>query len=176
MLPTISQKTINVTNGHISKGIRSNKDTVKFVNNIRTSRSIDKRSDSLGKSKTTNDTIFYQNNYSPRNSSPIKLQHHNRILLQSPTNSKREIHKNNSELKVNTSIKDKHYYYIIVPGNNSNLVKNCMTHRTNWRECPSSATSLFHFKWQQSSIGVDFNNFNRVNSIKQVRIFIIAVF
>jgi hypothetical protein len=176
MLPAISKKTINVTNGHISKGIRTNKDTVKIVNNIRTSRSIDKRNDSLGKSKSTNETIFYQNNYSPRISSPIKSLHNNRILVQSPTNSKRETLKNNSEMKVNSSTKDKVYYYIIVPGNNSTLVKNCMSHRTNWRECASPTTSLFHFKWQQSSVGVDFNNFNRVNSIKQVRITIKEVF
>lgn len=168
MLPAISQKIINVTNGHISRGMKINKDSVKLTKDTRTSRSIEKRSDSQIKNKTSNETIFYQNNYSPRVASPLKSQHHNRILLQSPSNSKRDINKNSSEMKMNLSIKEKNYFYMIVPGNNSSLIKNCMAHRINWRECPTSATSLFHFKWQQSSIGVDFNNFNRVNSIKQV--------
>lgn len=121
------------------------------------------------KSNTSNNTILNQNNYSPRNSSPIKSQFHNRKTQQSPIYSKRAINKNDPEIITSSSTKDKVYNYIIVPGNNSTLIKNCMSHRINWRECPSSATSLFHFKWQQSSIGVDFNNFNRVNSIKQVK-------
>jgi hypothetical protein len=31
-----------------------------------------------------------------------------------------------------------------------------MAHRTNWKECQSSVTTLFNFKWQQNIIGLDF--------------------
>lgn len=56
-----------------------------------------------------------------------------------------------------------------MPGNNSAMIKKCMQHRSNWKECQSAATSLFNFKWQQNCIGLDFASLNKVPSIKQVK-------
>jgi hypothetical protein len=59
-------------------------------------------------------------------------------------------------------------YYLILPGNASYLVKNCMCHRTNWREVFSNATTLFNFRWQQLSSGIDYNVLGKFGAIKQV--------
>ena len=56
--------------------------------------------------------------------------------------------------------------YIIAPGNNSNIVKKCMVHRINWKEC-SSLSNHFNFKWQPVSSGTNYDSFNRT-STKQV--------
>jgi hypothetical protein len=42
-----------------------------------------------------------------------------------------------------------------------------MNHRSNWKECQSSVTTLFHFKWQQNVIGIDYPTLSQVNSIPQ---------
>ena len=54
-----------------------------------------------------------------------------------------------------------------MPGNSSYLVKNCMKHRTNWRECQSNITTLFNFKWQQNNSGIDFSSLSKTSSMKQ---------
>ena len=59
-------------------------------------------------------------------------------------------------------------YYLILPGNASYLVKNCMCHRTNWREAFTYATNLFNFKWQQLSSGVNYVSLGKFGAIKQV--------
>ena len=58
-------------------------------------------------------------------------------------------------------------FYSILPGNASYLVKNCMCHRTNWKEPFSKVTTLFHFKWQEISYGIDYNNLSKVG-FKQI--------
>ena len=62
----------------------------------------------------------------------------------------------------------KTYYYLIIPGNASYLVKNCMQHRINWKEPFNPVTTLFNFKWQQTSIGIDYNNLDCDSSSKQL--------
>ncbi len=59
-------------------------------------------------------------------------------------------------------------YYSILPGNASYLVKNCMCHRTNWREAFSYATNLYNFRWQQLSYGIDYVGLGKYGAIKQV--------
>jgi len=44
-----------------------------------------------------------------------------------------------------------------------------MQHRIIWKEANNPITSLFNFKWQQMSFGIDFAGLNRVPSIKQVK-------
>jgi hypothetical protein len=56
------------------------------------------------------------------------------------------------------------YYYSIIPGNNSQLVKNSIAFRENWKE----DHTYYNFRWQQSSVGIDFNLFNKYGSYKQV--------
>lgn len=41
-----------------------------------------------------------------------------------------------------------------------------MTHRLNWKET-TGLTTLFHFKWQDISTGIDFNNLSKIPSLKQ---------
>lgn len=60
------------------------------------------------------------------------------------------------------------YYYSILPGNNSECVRNCMKFRENWRES-SASQNLSNLRWQQSNIGIDFTNLNKLNSTKQVK-------
>ena len=65
--------------------------------------------------------------------------------------------------------KDYHkLYYAIGPGNASYLVKNCMPHRTNWKESYSYVTNIFNFKWLQVSHGIDFFNLSKSGSVKQI--------
>ena len=59
-------------------------------------------------------------------------------------------------------------YYAIGPGNASYLVKNCMLHRTNWKESYSYVTNLFNFKWLSVSHGIDFFNLSKSANIKQI--------
>ena len=59
-------------------------------------------------------------------------------------------------------------YYAIGPGNASYLVKNCMLHRTNWKESYSYVSNLFNFKWLQISHGIDYFNLNKFGGIKQI--------
>jgi hypothetical protein len=58
---------------------------------------------------------------------------------------------------------------MILPGNNSELVKKCMAHRINWKECSNSQmqSTLFHFRWQSISTGIDFPNLNKLPHYKQ---------
>ena len=58
-------------------------------------------------------------------------------------------------------------FYLILPGNASYLIKNCMNHRTNWKEPFSKVSTLFNFKWQEISYGIDYNNLSK-NDFKQM--------
>ena len=50
--------------------------------------------------------------------------------------------------------------YIIVNGNNSQLVKNCMEMRKEWWEETNDFDTLFNFKWQPISKGIKFEIVN----------------
>ena len=79
------------------------------------------------------------------------------------------IRKTYQENEFNQSLQNmKTYIYLILPGNASYLVKNCMKHRINWREPFSSVTSLFNFKWQQLSYGIDYNSLGAIRNTKQI--------
>ena len=60
------------------------------------------------------------------------------------------------------------HFYLIFPGNASYLIKNCMCHRTNWKEAFSTVTSIFNFKWQQLSYGIDYTTLGKFGSEKQL--------
>ena len=73
------------------------------------------------------------------------------------------------EKEFNQSLQNmKTFIYLILPGNASYLVKNCMCHRVNWREPFSSVTSLYNFKWQQLSFGIDYNSLGNIVNTKQI--------
>ena len=62
----------------------------------------------------------------------------------------------------------KSLYYLILPGNASYLVENCMRHRINWIKPFSVVSTLFNFKWQELSYGIDYNSLGCFPNIKQV--------
>ena len=78
---------------------------------------------------------------------------------------------NNGTHKLKTDFSFKEYNYLnyaIVPGNASYLVKNCMYHRTNWKESFSNVTNLFNFKWQQNTNGINYGKLGSYGNIRQV--------
>ena len=75
----------------------------------------------------------------------------------------------NQKIKIDFSFKEYNYLnYAIVPGNASYLVKNCMLHRTNWKESFSSVTNMFNFKWQQNTNGISYSKLGKYGNIRQV--------
>ena len=79
------------------------------------------------------------------------------------------IRKSYQKNEYNQSLQNmKTYIYLILPGNASYLVKNCMCHRVNWKEPFSSVTSLYNFKWQQLSYGIDYNALGNIINTKQI--------
>jgi len=78
--------------------------------------------------------------------------------------------KNNKKQKQEIIKKNNIYQYLILKGNASYLVRNCMQHRVNWTEIeniPENQLS-FNFKWKELSIGIDYNCLNRNPGIKQI--------
>ena len=60
------------------------------------------------------------------------------------------------------------FYYLILPGNASYLVEKCMNHRINWMKPFSKVTTLFNFKWQELSYGIDYDSLGHFQNIKQI--------
>ena len=59
-------------------------------------------------------------------------------------------------------------YYLILPGNASYLVEKCMKHRVNWIKPFSVVSSLYNFKWQELSYGIDYNSLGCFPNTKQL--------
>ena len=62
----------------------------------------------------------------------------------------------------------KSLYYLILPGNASYLVENCMKHRINWIKPFSVVSTLYNFKWQELSYGIDYHSLGCFPNIKQM--------
>ena len=62
----------------------------------------------------------------------------------------------------------KSLYYLILPGNASYLVENCMKHRVNWIKPFSVVSTLYNFKWQELSYGIDYHSLGCFPNIKQL--------
>ena len=60
------------------------------------------------------------------------------------------------------------FYYLILPGNASYLVEQCMNHRINWMKPFSIVTSLYNFKWQELSYGIDYESLGHFQNVKQI--------
>ena len=90
-----------------------------------------------------------------------KEEMENRLARIRKTYQDREVNQSEQNMKT--------YIYLILPGNASYLVKNCMCHRVNWKEPFSSVTSLYNFKWQQLSFGINYNSLgNIISNPKQI--------
>ena len=59
---------------------------------------------------------------------------------------------------------------MILKGNASYLIRNCMKHRVNWTEIENTPenTNMFNFKWKELSSGIDYNSLNRNPGMKQI--------
>ena len=93
-------------------------------------------------------------------------------LLKSANNTIMVNKLNNKNKKPKQEIPKKNniYQYLILKGNASYLVRNCMKHRVNWTEVeniPENA-NFFNFKWKELSSGIDYNNLNRNPGMKQI--------
>ena len=60
------------------------------------------------------------------------------------------------------------HFYLIFPGNASYLIKNCMCHRTSWKEAFSNVSSIFNFKWNELSSGIDYSLLGKSGLSKQI--------
>jgi hypothetical protein len=58
------------------------------------------------------------------------------------------------------------YYYSVMPGNNSQLIKNAMAFRDSWKE----DNTLYNFRWQQCSNGIDYSVLNKGSNCRQVNL------
>jgi hypothetical protein len=56
------------------------------------------------------------------------------------------------------------YYYSVIPGNNSQLIKNSLAFRDSWKE----DNMLYNFRWQQSSNGIDYTVMNKGSTFRQI--------
>ena len=63
---------------------------------------------------------------------------------------------------------DKFYYYNVYPENCGWLIKDCLKHRTKWKECHSLSTNLFNFKWKEVALINDFLDYNDNKDKKQM--------
>lgn len=79
--------------------------------------------------------------------------------------------KSNNKL-TNLKPLDKYYYYSILPGNNSEVVKKCMDRRLSWKE---TNNNIFNFRWQETSSGFDYSSLNKNSGCKIVKIFFIKL-
>ena len=60
------------------------------------------------------------------------------------------------------------FYYLILPGNASYLVEKCMNHRINWMKPFSIVSTLYNFKWQELSYGIDYDSLGTFQNVKQI--------
>ena len=92
--------------------------------------------------------------------------------ISSNKNNNDENNDNNETIEENLLMKKKYklkfYYYSILPGNASYLIQNCMCHRTNWKSSFDKTTSLFNFKWQELSHGIDYNSLGKNGEMEQI--------
>ena len=72
--------------------------------------------------------------------------------------------------KPETIKKNNTYQYLILKGNASYLIRNCMKHRINWNEVENIPENVncFNFKWKELSNGIDYNSLNRNPGMKQI--------
>ena len=146
-----------------------------IVNN----KSLDKK-DIINKSTT--DIINVKSNNKRSNISNLKIIINDSSKTNNIINKEKSIDNSPKIIEINNSTppkklkreisdlyKDFHaLYYAIAPGNASYLIKNCMLHRTKWKESYSYVTNLFNFKWVQSNQGIDYSSLGKISSVKQI--------
>ena len=96
-----------------------------------------------------------------------EIQRLNNSSSEISVNQKDSIRKKEKE-KNKERLKDFHrFYYLILPGNASYLVKNCMCHRTKWKE-QQKYINYYNFMWREISYGINYNDNDKLSKIKIV--------
>ena len=92
-------------------------------------------------------------------------------LIRSVNNNNTFINKAKNKIKKQEPPKKNNiFHFLILKGNASYLIRNCMKHRINWTEVeniPENA-NFFNFKWKELSTGIDYNSLNRNPGMKQI--------
>ena len=121
-------------------------------NNIRSKMSLKAYNQKNNNNNNTNLNNDINNNYFLKEEFLEKLNNVRKIYKE------REIKKHNLKC----------FYYLILPGNASYLVENCMNHRINWVKPYSIVSSLYNFKWQELSYGIDYSSLGHFQNVKQI--------
>ena len=164
---------INKTNTNEEK--RNNQE--KINNNIKYNiETINEIKTDDEKKKKENNNININSNTKRRKTFSNLLKSKSKYIFNETYRKKEELEKRLARIRKSYQENDfnqsltnmRSYIYLILPGNASYLVKNCMCHRVNWREPFSSVTSLYNFKWQQLSYGIDYNSLGNISNTKQI--------
>ena len=135
------------------------------INNIKTIKSndnfklIQKNNIKNNEAKTTIDLS---------QKSKIKEDSNNNYFLKEEflekINNIRKIYKEKESKRQNA----KCFYYLILPGNASYLIERCMYHRINWMKPFSVVSTMFNFKWQELSYGIDYSSLGCFQNVNQI--------
>ena len=163
ILPKISRNEFHLKNGN------ENVHNIKNSNNIKKSISLENVEQKLHKKVFLNDINDkkYNSNFTLIDKNFVKKK----ALLNKKTNddgNNENIDTNEKKILINIKYKLKFYFYSILPGNASYLIENCMCHRKNWKASFNKSNSLFNFKWQQLSYGIDYNSLGKNGEMEQI--------
>ena len=164
-LSSISSSDFSEKIKKINKNIINSHDSSKSINSMNNNNSVKIYNNNTNekKDKILNNSIPFK---------PFKVKSSEiKNLIQKEDISERimRIRKSFQEKEIHQSLQNLNlHFYLILPGNASYLVKNCMNHRTNWKEPFSKVTSLYNFKWQELSYGIEYGNLSKYNTHKQI--------
>ena len=134
----------------------------------------------LNKRENQKDIMVYDQILSMKDINNIKIENEkgglDKIHRTKSKNNVNKMNKGKNEEQNNLKRKNYNLYqYLILKGNASYLVKNCMYHRVNWIESEDSIpdsvdnpTNTFNFKWKELSYGIDYYNLNKNPKMKQI--------
>ena len=178
-----STTTINSKNNNIDNN--TNKNSKKNIQN--NNKNINKNNNNNNKNNNNNNNVGVNNLINNNNNNLIidKKKLSNSIPLKSFKVKSSEIksifqkeeiserilriRKSFQEKEINQSLQNLNlHFYLILPGNASYLIKNCMYHRTNWKEPFSKVSSFYNFKWSELSYGIEYSTLSKNNINKQI--------
>ena len=182
-----NKNTIRNSLNNTSDLTNATKTTMQPSNNklysIKRSSSIDVQKNmtkQLNKRENQKDIMIYEQIQSMKDINIIKMENEkigsDKIHRAKSKNNVIKMVKGKNEEQNNLKKKNNNLYqYLILKGNASYLVKNCMYHRVNWIESEDSIpdsvdnpTNLFNFKWKELSSGIDYYNLNKNPKMKQI--------
>jgi len=143
-----------------------NKNKNQYINNNNLLNSKENENIKNEKNKIIKSNIYEVTNYN--NNKIINNDINNNYFLKEEflekLNSVRKLYKEREIERHNL----KCFYYLILPGNASYLVEKCMNHRINWVKPFSVVSTLYNFKWQELSYGIDYASLGHFQNVKQI--------